>query len=190
MRQTRRTSSELRRLVGPLARLLDAGWRRMHWWVAAMALLYAVSGITRDPARRSSGRPALGAPRRRDTGHARAWSRPALRVPSTDRPRGAGEDPARLAAADPEPRRVDASATAATRSETPSIRSQSAMRSAETRTSSTSRWSVAIASATPPTGRSTDPPRRTSCGSRSPRRWSARSARWASTTCSRTGARI
>jgi membrane protease subunit HflK len=46
VRQTRRTSSELRRLVGPLARLLDAAWRRMHWWVAAMALLYAVSGIT------------------------------------------------------------------------------------------------------------------------------------------------
>jgi membrane protease subunit HflK len=46
MRQTRRSSSELRRLVGPLARPLDAGWRRMHWWVAAMALLYAVSGIT------------------------------------------------------------------------------------------------------------------------------------------------
>lgn len=33
-------------MVGPLARLLDAAWRRMHWWVAAMALLYAVSGIT------------------------------------------------------------------------------------------------------------------------------------------------
>jgi membrane protease subunit HflK len=33
-------------MVGPLARLLDAAWRRMHWWVAAMALLYAVSGIS------------------------------------------------------------------------------------------------------------------------------------------------
>jgi membrane protease subunit HflK len=33
-------------LVSPLLALLDAAWRRMHWWVAAMALLYAVSGIT------------------------------------------------------------------------------------------------------------------------------------------------
>jgi len=33
-------------MVGPLAWLLDAAWQRMHWWVAAMALLYAVSGIT------------------------------------------------------------------------------------------------------------------------------------------------
>jgi modulator of FtsH protease HflK len=39
-------ASELRRLLAPLARLLDAAWRRMHWWVAAMALLYAGSGIT------------------------------------------------------------------------------------------------------------------------------------------------
>jgi membrane protease subunit HflK len=39
-------SSELRRLVAPLARLLDAAWRRMHWWIVAMALLYAASGIT------------------------------------------------------------------------------------------------------------------------------------------------
>lgn len=38
--------SELGRLVAPLARVLDAAWRRMHWWVALMALLYAVSGIT------------------------------------------------------------------------------------------------------------------------------------------------
>ncbi|HXJ32803.1 MAG TPA: protease modulator HflK [Candidatus Eisenbacteria bacterium] len=38
--------SELRLLVAPLGRLLDAAWRRMHWWVAAMAFLYAVSGIT------------------------------------------------------------------------------------------------------------------------------------------------
>jgi membrane protease subunit HflK len=33
-------------MLAPLARLLDAAWRRMHWWVAAMALLYAASGIT------------------------------------------------------------------------------------------------------------------------------------------------
>lgn len=38
--------SELRRLAAPLARLLDAGWQRMHWWVALLALLYAFSGLT------------------------------------------------------------------------------------------------------------------------------------------------
>jgi membrane protease subunit HflK len=38
--------SEIGRLAAPLARLLDGAWQRMHWWVAIMALLYAVSGIT------------------------------------------------------------------------------------------------------------------------------------------------
>ena len=38
--------SEIGRLAAPLARLLDGAWQRMHWWVAVMALLYAVSGIT------------------------------------------------------------------------------------------------------------------------------------------------
>lgn len=38
--------SEIRQLAAPVARLFDAAWRRMHWWVAAMAVLYAVSGIT------------------------------------------------------------------------------------------------------------------------------------------------
>jgi modulator of FtsH protease HflK len=38
--------SELARLAAPLGRVLDATWRRMHWWILAMALLYAVSGIT------------------------------------------------------------------------------------------------------------------------------------------------
>jgi membrane protease subunit HflK len=38
--------SEIRRLATPLAGLLDQAWQRMHWWVAAMALLYALSGIT------------------------------------------------------------------------------------------------------------------------------------------------
>ena len=44
----RRLSSppEVQRLAAPLFRVLDAAWRRMHWWVAAMALLYAVSGTT------------------------------------------------------------------------------------------------------------------------------------------------
>lgn len=45
MRRTRRPS-ELGRLAAPLTRLFDAAWRRMHWWVAAMAVLYAVSGIS------------------------------------------------------------------------------------------------------------------------------------------------
>jgi modulator of FtsH protease HflK len=39
-------TSELARLGAPIAHLLDAAWSRMHWWVGAMALLYAISGIT------------------------------------------------------------------------------------------------------------------------------------------------
>ncbi|HTR52791.1 MAG TPA: SPFH domain-containing protein [Kofleriaceae bacterium] len=39
------TTSEVARLVTPLARVLDAAWRRMHWWLAAMVVLYALSGI-------------------------------------------------------------------------------------------------------------------------------------------------
>jgi membrane protease subunit HflK len=46
MRRTASAASELGRLAAPLAGLFDAAWRRMHWWVAAMALLYAVSGIS------------------------------------------------------------------------------------------------------------------------------------------------
>ena len=38
--------SEIGRLAAPLAGALDAAWQRMHWWVAAMAVLYALSGIT------------------------------------------------------------------------------------------------------------------------------------------------
>jgi membrane protease subunit HflK len=38
--------SEIGRLAAPLARLLDGAWQRMHWWVAAMAILYLFSGIT------------------------------------------------------------------------------------------------------------------------------------------------
>lgn len=38
--------SELVRLASPLARVIDAAWRRMHWWLALMAILYAFSGIT------------------------------------------------------------------------------------------------------------------------------------------------
>ena len=41
-----RPPSEIVRLAAPVARLVDGAWRRMHWWVATMALLYAVSGIT------------------------------------------------------------------------------------------------------------------------------------------------
>jgi len=39
-------SSELARLAAPLVRVLDGAWRRMHWWLALLALLYAGSGIT------------------------------------------------------------------------------------------------------------------------------------------------
>ena len=38
--------SEIGRLASPLLRVLDGAWRRMHWWVAALALLYGASGIT------------------------------------------------------------------------------------------------------------------------------------------------
>ncbi len=38
--------SEIRQLAAPVSGLLDGAWQRMHYWVAAMALLYAVSGIT------------------------------------------------------------------------------------------------------------------------------------------------
>jgi len=38
--------SEIGRLAAPVATLLDAAWQRMHWWVAAMAFLYLLSGIT------------------------------------------------------------------------------------------------------------------------------------------------
>lgn len=38
--------SQIRQLAAPVARLLDGAWQRMHWWVATMALLYLLSGIT------------------------------------------------------------------------------------------------------------------------------------------------
>ena len=38
--------SEIGRLAAPVAALLDAAWQHMHWWVAAMAVLYLLSGIT------------------------------------------------------------------------------------------------------------------------------------------------
>ena len=38
--------SEVLRLVAPLTRGLDAAWQRMEWWIAAMAVLYALSGLT------------------------------------------------------------------------------------------------------------------------------------------------
>ena len=38
--------SEARKLGAPIARSLERVWERMHWWVIAMAALYAVSGIT------------------------------------------------------------------------------------------------------------------------------------------------
>lgn len=38
--------TELLRLGAPITGALDAAWRRMHWWLIALALLYAFSGIT------------------------------------------------------------------------------------------------------------------------------------------------
>lgn len=38
--------SEVRRLAEPIGRLLDWAWQHMHWWIAIMALLYLVSGVT------------------------------------------------------------------------------------------------------------------------------------------------
>jgi modulator of FtsH protease HflK len=38
--------SEIGRLAAPILALLDGVWQRMHWWVATMAVLYALSGIT------------------------------------------------------------------------------------------------------------------------------------------------
>ncbi len=38
--------SEIRRLALPVARLLDGAWQRMHWWIIAMAVIYAFSGTT------------------------------------------------------------------------------------------------------------------------------------------------
>lgn len=40
------TLGELYRLAEPALQLLDALWRRMHWWVAVLAVLYPVSGVT------------------------------------------------------------------------------------------------------------------------------------------------
>jgi membrane protease subunit HflK len=38
--------SEIQRLAAPVARLIDGAWQRMHWWIATMAVLYLLSGIT------------------------------------------------------------------------------------------------------------------------------------------------
>ena len=38
--------SEIGQLAAPVARLLDWAWQRMHWWVATMVVLYALSGMT------------------------------------------------------------------------------------------------------------------------------------------------
>jgi membrane protease subunit HflK len=38
--------SEISRLASPIAHLLDGAWQRMHWWIATMAILYALSGIS------------------------------------------------------------------------------------------------------------------------------------------------
>jgi len=38
--------SEVGRLAAPLAQAVDGAWQRMHWWIMAMVVLYAVSGTT------------------------------------------------------------------------------------------------------------------------------------------------
>lgn len=38
--------SEIARLAAPIAAAVDAAWQRMHWWIATMIVLYAVSGTT------------------------------------------------------------------------------------------------------------------------------------------------
>jgi len=40
------TNSEIRRLATPLARIVNAGFQRMHWWVGTMVVLYSGSGIS------------------------------------------------------------------------------------------------------------------------------------------------
>lgn len=44
--RVRRTPAEVVRLSTPFIRAADAAWHRMHWWIATMAVLYAVSGTT------------------------------------------------------------------------------------------------------------------------------------------------
>ena len=56
--------SEIRRLAGAHRPPARRAWQRMHWWIATMALLYRLSGITIVQIRRSGGDPALGAPGR------------------------------------------------------------------------------------------------------------------------------
>ena len=38
--------SEVVRLAAPVSRVIDGAWRRMHWWIGTMAVLYLLSGIT------------------------------------------------------------------------------------------------------------------------------------------------
>ena len=42
----RKSPSEVGQFVAPVSRLLDGAWQRMHWWVATMAIVYVLSGIT------------------------------------------------------------------------------------------------------------------------------------------------
>jgi membrane protease subunit HflK len=44
--RARPAPSELSDLVRPIVTLIDIAWLRMHWWVAAMVVLYLVSGTT------------------------------------------------------------------------------------------------------------------------------------------------
>ncbi len=38
--------SEILRLAEPLGQAVDWAWQRMHWWIGAMAVFYALSGVT------------------------------------------------------------------------------------------------------------------------------------------------
>ena len=42
----RKPRSEVIQLVAPIASVLDAVWRRVHWWILLMTVLYAASGVT------------------------------------------------------------------------------------------------------------------------------------------------
>ena len=87
--------SEIGRLAAPVARLIDGAWQRMHWWVATMAVLYLLSGIT-SSSRRSGGDSALGTPGGRHSGVAGARAGLAVRLSSAGRSGRAGAGQARV----------------------------------------------------------------------------------------------
>ncbi|MBM4194164.1 MAG: protease modulator HflK [Gemmatimonadetes bacterium] len=46
MRRRSAGAEELSRLAAPVARAADTAWRRIHWWILTMVVVYAFSGIT------------------------------------------------------------------------------------------------------------------------------------------------